>query len=150
MVAMTDFIIVDGPGPDFVVYENAFQVAPRMTDPEDYCLTTPIEDVRTFVDLGIVSVSEDGVNFREFPCDVSTHPYRGCAGVRPVLSNNTNRISPRNPALAGGDVFDLATIGLRRARFIRIQDSGILLGPIGETNAGFDLDAIAVINGITQ
>jgi hypothetical protein len=47
---------------------------------------------------------------------------------------------------AGGDAFDLADIGLQRARFVRIRDSGE--NPYEGTAGGFDLDALAVVNGV--
>jgi hypothetical protein len=52
---------------------------------------------------------------------------------------------PTDPAAAGGDAFDLADIGVAHARFVRITDSGANTYD-GETG-GFDLDAIAVVNG---
>jgi hypothetical protein len=46
--------------------------------------------------------------------------------------------------VSGGDAFDLATVGLRRARFVRIRDLQTH-GPTAPA-AGFDLDAIAVLH----
>ena len=69
----------------------------------------------------------------------------GCAGVNPVLANRTNGVDPTDPALAGGDAFDLADVGLARARYVRIRDSGV--NPYEGTTGGFDLDALAVVNG---
>src|SRR6185369_12863491 len=96
-----------------------------------------------FAEPGIVSVSDDGVSFTEFPC-AAAPPWTGCAGVTPVLSSPANGIDPRSDA-AGGDAFDLATIGVARARYVRIVDSG--LGPMGAPPTdGFDLDAVAVVH----
>ena len=67
--------------------------------------------------------------------------YPGCAGVNPVESHPDNCIDARDPNVAGGDVFDLADLGLERARFVRIQDAAVS-GP-----GGFDLDAVSVVNG---
>jgi hypothetical protein len=128
--------IVDGPGPDFIVFENPFNIGSDPTNP--------------FAEPGEVSVSEDGVKWTAFPCvgpfqcDVNGFPYGMCAGWRPVYSNPDNGISPFDPASAGGDPFDLADIGVKRAKFIRIRDMNRVCG--GAPTAGFDLDAISIIN----
>jgi hypothetical protein len=129
--------IVDGPGPDFLVFENAFWAG---GDPE-----------RPAAELGDVSVSEDGVTWTTFPCSPgAAPPYPGCAGWRPVYASPGNGISPVDPAAAGGDPFDLAAVGLARARFVRIRDLGTVACPSDpatrSTTVGFDLDAVAVVN----
>jgi hypothetical protein len=102
----------------------------------------------TFAEPGIVGVSEDGTAFVEFACDLSAWPYAGCAGVEPVLANaDFNDVDPTDPTVSGGDGFDLKDVGLTSARFVRIRDSGLGLGPIGPGTRGFDLDAVAVIHG---
>jgi hypothetical protein len=122
--------VCDGPGPDFTVFENAFRVG----------------NFGTFVEPGLVSVSEDGMNFRDFPCALTT-PYKGCAGLQPVLANvNLNDIDPTDPKVSGGDAFDLRMIGLTKARFVRIRDSGLSLGPPAPEAEGFDLDAVVTVN----
>jgi len=121
--------IEDGPGADFIVFENAFYAG---GDP-----------ARPFVDPGEVSVSEDGVTWVSFPCDATASPYTGCAGANPVMSSPSNGVSALDPSVAGGDAFDLASIGLQSARFVRIQDRSS--GGAG-INAGFDLDAVGVIH----
>jgi hypothetical protein len=65
--------------------------------------------------------------------------------VAHVHSSPDNGLSPTDPAVAGGDGFDLATLGVARARFVRIRDSGA--NGYGGTTGGFDLDAVAVVNG---
>ncbi|MFY2562711.1 cell surface protein [Corallococcus terminator] len=129
----TDIAVMDGPGVDLLVFENAFLVA---------------GGPRAFTERAKVSVSDDGVQWFEFPCAPSdaANNYPGCAGVRPVTANPAAGISATDPAVAGGDGFDLATVGLSRARFVRIQDSGTN-GSAG-TSAGFDLDGVAVVNGV--
>jgi hypothetical protein len=134
LLEFTDYLIFDGAGVDFTVFENAFQVG---DDPEN-----------TFAEPAYVAVSEDGVTFVEFPCDPLVRPYAGCAGVRSVLANpDLNDIDPTDPAVSGGDSFDLAQVGLRTARFVRIRDSGVGYGPIGPATGGFDLDAVAIVHG---
>lgn len=122
--------LVDGPGVDLIVFENPFFIS---GDPN-----TP------FSELGVVGVSDDGVNFVEFSCDDSGYPYTGCAGWNPVYSASSNNISPFDVANAGGDQFDLDEIAMESARYVRIRDVSDFGG--GGT-AGFDLDAISVING---
>jgi hypothetical protein len=117
---------VDGPGVDLLVFENAFA---------------------NFAETGVVAVSEDGQTWHEFPCAAANRAggYPGCAGVKPVFSTPENGLSPTDPSVAGGDGFDLSTLGVARARFVRIRDSGA--NTYGFTSGGFDLDAISVVNG---
>ncbi len=119
--------VVDGEGADFIVFENAF-----------------LAGTKPFKELAQISVSEDGATWTAFPCKQDALPYDGCAGWHPVYSNPSNTISPTDPAAAGGDVFDLATIGVKKARFIKIVDLGNIVGTAGTT--GFDLDAVAVLH----
>src|SRR5450432_2768926 len=105
--------IVDGPGPDFIVFENAFNVG---GDPQN-----------PFAEPATVEVSADGVTWFAFPCTASAYPYGSCAGWHPVLANPaTNQIDPLDPAVAGGDPFDLADLpgdaGVAEARYVRITD----------------------------
>lgn len=133
ILEMTDFIIADGEGPDFTVFENPFYAGGNPNAP--------------FSEPGIVSASDDGETFYEFECNLSDKPlYPGCAGTKPTYSNPDNGIDPTDPEVSGGNQFDLAEIGLATARFIKIVDGGKGWG--GGTTAGFDLDAIAVINGV--
>lgn len=164
--------VLDGEGPDFVIFENAFRIGGN-------------DDV-FFIEAAFVEVSEDGINYFRFPNDydplsVSEAPqafpgsFRGFAGVRPVFANldpdgdgdTSDFIDPGDPALSGGDPFDLATLGLTRIRYIRIidtgsalrapgteslddggdriEDQGNLTPPSGNKD-GFDLDAVVLLN----
>lgn len=120
-------VITDGPGADFIVFENPFLIG---GDPES-----------PFKELGEVSVSADGETWMTFPCVRDAFPYDGCAGWRPVLAGSEPGISPFDPQAAGGDPFDLADLGLDRARFVKITD---VSGTGAGGSAGFDLDAVAV------
>ncbi|MBI4124927.1 MAG: cell surface protein [Deltaproteobacteria bacterium] len=126
--------IADEEGVDFIVFENAFYIG---GDPEN-----------PFAELARVSVSEDGENFVSFPCEDEAFPFTGCAGWRPVLSHPSNGISPFDVEAAGGDPFDLTEIGVAQARYIRIDD--LASGGGFPPSVGFDLDAIAVMNGNQQ
>jgi hypothetical protein len=129
--------IVDGPGDDFIVFENAFS-----------------ED---FPEPGEVSVSEDGLTWSVFACEPIS--LEGCAGVSPTLALPGNGIDPTDPEVAGGDAFDLAALGdpLARVNFVRIRDrSREHWDAVGELSycdpgnqgaGGFDLDAVAAVHG---
>jgi hypothetical protein len=155
IVAFTDNVVVDGPGVDFTVFENAFLVRGTTTG-------------YPYAEPGIVSVSADGVHWTTFPCQQATPPYYpGCAGVYPVFANADvpGAPSPLEPTTtpiadlvgvpvdaftpppgSGGDSFDLASVGLHAIRFVRIDATQIdaRLGGL----SGFDLDAIAAVHSI--
>lgn len=127
--------IVDGPGPDFIVFENPL----------------PAGDA-TFVEPARVLVSADGLTWHAFPCDpAGERPPLGCAGVARVFAGPDNMIDPTDPATAGGDAFDLAQLGLDEARYVRLLDVGEVYYDgrmwCGGGGGGFDLDAIAVVHG---
>lgn len=123
---------VDGPGVDFIVFENAF-----------------VSGSITFVEPARVLVSADGIEWHAFPCEPDgggTAPS-GCAGLEPVLAMPGDDATL--PEQAGGDAFDLADVGVDEARYVRIEDrteehhgsDTWCLGAAG----GFDLDAVAVV-----
>ncbi len=120
--------IVDGPGADIIVFENAFYVSGQQNLP--------------YAELGEISVSNDLMAWQSFTCHAESYPYDGCAGWHPVYSNPNNGVSPFDEAQAGGDTFDLATLGLSQTRYLRIRD--LKTSQIGPPSAGFDLDAVAV------
>jgi hypothetical protein len=126
ILEFTDIALVDGPGVDLLVFENPFG---------------------TFIETGFVAVSEDGGEWFEFPCAAPIDGgTEGCAGVHPVYSSPDNGISPTDPAVAGGDGFDLAQLGVTHANYVRIRDSGANTSYAAPTG-GFDLDAVAIVNG---
>jgi prepilin-type processing-associated H-X9-DG protein/prepilin-type N-terminal cleavage/methylation domain-containing protein len=158
-----DEAITDGPGADFVVYANAF-----------YVNGDPTED---YAELSFVSVSSDGVHFATFP-NVSKTPQAvgmygninpalvsGYAGVTPVYANvTTNAINPFDPAVAGGDAFDLSELddspliaegylNLNDIRYVQLTDvvSGTSVDSNGHTiyDPGLcaNVNSIAVISG---
>lgn len=118
--------VVDGPGADLIVFENAFFIG---GDPS-----------LVFAELGEVSVSMDGQTWAVFPCGADGE---GCAGQTPGQPHDATAPGPLDPSLTGGDAFDLAEVGLAEARWVRIRD----LGTGGEApSAGFDLDAVGAVH----
>lgn len=124
-------VLIDGPGVDFVIWENVFWIDGDPTAP--------------FAELGTVAVSEDGEAWLAFPCDpdLSDGYDTGCAGWRPRAEFEVCADFPLDPEQTGGDGFDLAEIGLASARYIKITDASFL----GDApSAGFDLDAVGLVN----
>ncbi|HEX9427664.1 MAG TPA: hypothetical protein VGA64_07735 [Candidatus Polarisedimenticolia bacterium] len=160
-LAFDDNEIVDGPGPDFIVFENPF-----------FCTSVPTSAAdpwSVFAEPGIVEVSEDGIDFRRFPFDANAlsqvvsicsdktllAQLTGLMGITPSFSGNYT--IPDDPAVFdpaapggisghGGDAFDLATVGLARARFVRIIDPNLAIGIPGSSE-GLDLDAVVALHG---
>ena len=140
-VGFGDTCVVDGPGVDLVVYENAFYEA---GDP-----------LNRFIETAIVEVSSDGIVFVPFPTSYDDalelgdpDRYTGYAGVEPVMPGDDQETN-------GGDRFDLADIGVDVARFVRItdtggdpEDPGDLMG--APPLAGFDLDAVGGIHIVEE
>ncbi|MFH1466306.1 MAG: cell surface protein [Pseudomonadota bacterium] len=129
VLALDDLGLVDGEGPDLLVFENAFVGWPEP---------------------GFVAASADGERWAEWPCDPEDAEggFPGCAGVHPVYADGEDGADPTDPATAGGDAFDLADLGLEQAWFVRVRDSGHNL--CAADTGGFDLDAIAVVNGVER
>lgn len=122
----------NGAGVDFVIFENAFK--------------REIDGV-IFAEPAIVSVSQDGNNFVEFPFNEWT--LSGLAGKTPTIGS----ISPFNYPLCGGDGFDIQELGFEYITHIKIKDVSRIVS-INQTHpyyqpefmvTGFDLDAVAII-----
>lgn len=122
--------IHDGEGVDFVVFENPFYIGG--------------DAANVYEELGRVSVSRDGENWRSFDCDPGageSERWPGCAGWRPTRKFDPERVGPPEPAVTGGNGFDLADVGLERAGYVRIRD---VEGKGRAPNTGFDLDAVGI------
>ena len=125
--------IADGPGADFVVFENAFWPGDDAT--------------QVYAELGEVSVSDDGETWLSFACDTTGDAaghFPGCAGFSPTLSYDPVELVPLEPERTGGDAFDLADVGLSHARFVKIRDLETL--DAAGISGGFDLDAVGIVN----
>jgi hypothetical protein len=160
VVEFTDNVVVDGPGPDFIVFENAF-----------FCSTVPptaADPWAVFAEPGIVAASADGIEFRTFPhdsgalaavvsqCSDKTLLARlgGLAGVTPSFTGNWtvpddplvfDPLAPGGVSGHGGDAFDLAAVGLAEVRFLRITDPDLGISLAGASE-GFDLDGVVAIH----
>ena len=121
-LAWSGRVVVDGPGADFAVFENAF--APEL-------------DRHHFVEPAIVELSVDGETWVAMPHDYlapdeagySDDPshWRGFAGIQPVyLHEEENPVDPMDAALAGGDHFDLADLPDDDANAAAIKRAGFL------------------------
>jgi hypothetical protein len=152
-----DNYVIDGPGVDFTVFENAF-------------FTHDLGRVGVpFAEPAQVSVSQDGelwFSFESCQLDPLEPPYYpGCAGVRPgYVGDPADLATPHAsipgltsleeivggwedefvPEGSGGDSFDLAETGLAWVRYVEIADVGPARGQ--EPTVGFDLDAVAAVN----
>jgi hypothetical protein len=129
VMAFGERTIVDGPGPDLVVFENPFFPSGDQT--------------QVYAEPGEVAVSEDGETFVAFACDPESDLLAGCAGKTPTEKYDPLMIDPIDPDLTGGDAFDLAMLGVTRAAFVRVRDRSA--DGAGNT-AGFDLDAVGIIH----
>jgi hypothetical protein len=124
-----DGYLIDGPGPDFSVFENPFVVHGT-------------NGTQVYAETAIVSVAivDEPSQYRVFSCQHTVAPYTGCAGVIPV-----RYVSGMPLDSIGGDQFDLSTVGLARARYIRIQDTGDNESFL-EGTEGLDLDGLALLH----
>lgn len=155
-----DSVIVDGPGPDFIVFENAF-----------FCSVPqgPDDDYGVFAEPLIVEVS-DGETWRRFPYSASAlaqmegagctprslvEQLTGLAGITPTYGGSAIRPDDLFSWDAegaggvsgwGGDAFDLAEVGLTEARLIRLIDSDRPVGIPGSGTEGADVDAVIALN----
>ena len=139
-------VVQNGPGTDFVVFENGFQSGPSYT----------------FMDLIVVMLSIDGENFVAFPHDYTAadetkyepNPelWPGFAGRYPVKYNqDSNPVDPFDFELAGGDHFDLDDLpmdgGLAQQikeqgfRFIKLVSAHTVINP--DTNEPFVKDPMS-------
>lgn len=139
-------IVTNGPGADFVVFENPFR--------------TSSDAIAYFMDPIVVAVSLDGLRWVDLPHHYVAHDptryssaiadWMGFAGLTPVIVNDdTNPMGWLDPR-AGGDAFDLdelATTGdageIRAGgfRFVRLTSAAIVVNP--DTGAVYPHDPIA-------
>ena len=132
-------LITNGPGPDLVVYENAFYLG---GSPES----------AGFYETGVVEVSLDGIAWVQFPVIYDdTYPVtdrrryvHGFCGVEPVYLRTAAGDVPGDPA-GGGDRFDLDEIGLCEIRYVRIRDTAQVYPDANFPPGDCDIDGIAAL-----
>ncbi|MFQ5876281.1 MAG: hypothetical protein ACE5JH_01115 [Acidobacteriota bacterium] len=160
VLEFTDNEVVDGPGPDLILFENPF-----------FCTAPPRDASDPFsvnAEPGIVAVSPDGIEFRTFPFDAAALDrvaslctddvllgrLVGLMGLTPNIAGNYTIpddplvFDPDAPAGIsghGGDAFDLALVGLSSVRFVRITDPDLPIGIPGSAD-GIDPDAVVAIH----
>jgi hypothetical protein len=142
--------VLDGPGPDLVVFENGFRERER----DAY-----------FMDPVVVEVSADGERWLAFPHDYlasdetayEPHPaaWEGFAGVTPVMLHvEHGGADPLAPS-AGGDAFDLADLAAERAedaalasrlrtegvRYVRLTSAALVVNP--DTGVPYPRDPVS-------
>jgi hypothetical protein len=159
VLGFADNVIVDGPGADFTVFENAFM----LIEGDGY-------SAPPFAEPGRVKVSQNGTDWVEFPCTLTgaAGPYwPGCAGVYPAFSNlgltpnphpsipsttpiealiDQDSFSFQPPPGSGGDLFDLADIGLAWVRYVKIETTTFEARSATLGQSGPDIDAVVAIH----
>lgn len=126
VVLAFDGPIIDQQGPDFVVFENAFEYGSG----------------RVFDEWMIVSVSVDGETWHAFPYDSLTG--EGMAGKTPTEAGAHLAV---NPANMGGDAFDLAVLKLAEISFVKLTDATRFQTP---DRLSADLDAVRGLNSVNS
>ena len=95
--------VQNGPGTDFVVFENAFLISGGPNVFMDHVIVELSVDAEQWVTYPHDYLAEDETAYSANPED-----WQGFAGVTPVLLNeDTMRVDPFDAQLAGGDHFDL-------------------------------------------
>lgn len=138
--------IVNGPGADFAVFENSFS--------------------DTFLELALVEVSSDGIQFAMFPPVSFTQSNVQVDGFGTLDAQLIHNLAGKYRAMYGTpfdlDDVDAAGVDLNNVRFVRLTDViGAIDSGLGtlDTNSniindpwptpfpssGFDLDAVGVI-----
>ncbi len=141
-------LITNGPGPDFVIFENSFS--------------------ETFLELAFVEVSSDGINFFRFPAISETQTSTQIGGFGSVDCRYLYNLAGKYKANYGTpfDLDDVAgTLGLNENAIthVKIIDAVGSIDPLYGSqdsqgnyindpfttpfaSSGFDLDAVGVIN----
>jgi len=134
-----DTLIVNAEGADFVTFENAYS--------------------HTFLELGWVEVSMDGINFERFPNHSLSSSSVGAFGDIDPTKINGYCSKYRQ---AYGTPFDLDSVSIDTIRFVRLidivgdgtaydSDGHVIYDPYPTTgSAGLDIDAIGVIHAGTM
>ncbi|MDH4247546.1 MAG: hypothetical protein OEW39_07000 [Deltaproteobacteria bacterium] len=140
------FCITNGPGPDFVVYENAF----RYGDMDGNASTL---DPGTNNEVATVEVSADGRTWHRFPPALNSAK----ATLDPSRYSQLAGVTPMDE---GGDAFDLEAIltdtslpAHFQACYVRLTDGGTQWADDGNLqtdlySSGADIDAVKVLSPV--
>jgi len=138
--------ILNNEGFDFAVFENGFKVG-----------------LSYYLELAHVEVSEDGVNFIRFPSESLTDTGFQTDNFGYIESEKIYNLAGKHQA-PYGTLFDLQEVGLNQINYVRLID---VIGSVNDSfgtrdskgrlindpfpspfpSCGFDLDAVAVVNG---
>lgn len=114
VVGFRDRVIVDGPGADLTIYENAFRYS----------------GTRIYAEPAIVSVSSDGVTWTTFPWDSLS--LQGCAGKTPLVGDSFDLADIGMDSIRWIKITDVTLIILNNTAHPYYDP----------TLTGFDLDAV--------
>ena len=126
-------VIVDGPGADLTIFENAFFY----------------NNGKVFAEPATIELSTDGITWKMMPYDSVS--LQGLAGASPTRDPEAS-----GPATSGGTHVDLSTIGIDSVRWVRLTDvTRIILdnpkSPFYDpTLSGFDLDVILAWHAVDR
>lgn len=143
------YTIYNEAGPDFAVFENGFDA-------------TPPEENHYFLELGIVSVSFDGINYTSFPAESFTDTSGDFTGFGFIDASEINNLAGKY-VLNFGTPFDLEELGIDSIRYVKVVD--VIGGkesaastldvndypiidpyPTPFASGGFDMDGVAALN----
>lgn len=121
-----DYLIKDGPGADFAVFENGF--------------LSPTDSQLAFLELAYVAVSSDGINFITFPsvCLIPDSVQKGSfefSDARLIHNLAGKHINGFGTPFDLAELADSPNLDIQNVRFIRITD---VVGSIDEQFARYD------------
>jgi hypothetical protein len=147
--------IVNGPGFDFAVFENGFDVGPPA-------------DGLAFLELGFVEVSSDGVRYVRFPCIDNVQDSSQISNAIPMDGSRLNNLAGKYVWDYGtpfdlNELIDSPGLDVNNILFVKVIDvigsintaigthdsRGYIVNdpyPTNFASSGFDLDAVGVIN----
>lgn len=114
IVGYRDRVIVDGPGADVTIFENAFRYS----------------GTRFYAEPAIISVSRDGVTWTTFPWDSLT--LQGCAGKTPLVGDGFDLADVGVDSIRWIKITDITSVILNNTAHPFYDP----------TLTGFDLDAV--------
>jgi len=145
--------IINGPGPDFAVFENGF--------------TNSDTPSLAFLELAFVEVSSDGINYFRFPATSLTQDNVQIWNGRYIDASNINNLAGKYVAMYGtpfdlDELAGLPGLDVNNITHVRVIDvvgsisghssydsSGRIINdpyPTAFASGGFDLDAVGILH----